>query len=171
MDINKFLKDLNSNTDSVIELISKYSIDELAFKNQGECSIAEILEHICISDDRTYSLLKGESENISSIKEIYGDEKLKQIVVDYKGGPKITETEIKELKGTISDFLSFEKVFLEQRNLIYYGLKNGEIPISNKTYKHLYLGDMTVTDWLKYILYHTTRHINDIKDSSMKFKN
>jgi hypothetical protein len=170
MEINQYLTELNDNTRSVLELTRKYSGDALTFKKEDECSIADILEHICISDRRTFDLLKSDSEIISPTTELYGDGKLKKIVVDYKGGPKITETEIRELQGIITDFSSFGQVFSQQRDLLQNGLKSGEIAVSNKVYKHLYLGGMTVTDWLKYIIYHTDRHLNDIKDSAMEFK-
>ena len=170
MNLNTYLTDLNDNTQSVLKVVSEFSSDEMIFKNGADCSIADILEHICISDNRTFDLLRSETDEISPTDELYGDEKLKKIVVDYKGGPRITETEIKELKGIIVDFSSFEKEFLKNRIQLLNALKSGEIIISNKTHKHLYLGDMTVTDWLKYIIYHTTRHLNDVKESSLGIK-
>jgi anion-transporting ArsA/GET3 family ATPase len=170
MNLNNYLTDLNDNTQSVVKVVSEFSSDEMMFKNGGDCSIADILEHICISDNRTLYLLRSESNEISPTNELYGDEKLKKIVVDYKGGPRITETEIKELKGIVTDFSSFEKEFMKTRAQLLNALKTGEITISNKAYKHLYLGGMTVTDWLKYIIYHTTRHLNDIKESSLEVK-
>ncbi len=170
MDIYQYLTALNANTDSLLELVGKYSADKILFKNPEECSIADLLEHICISDERTISLLQSKSVYIAETSELYGDEKLKKIVVDYKGGPRITENEIKELRGAIKDFSSFEKVFSFQRNRLNDSLKSGQITITNQTYEHLYLKTMTVSDWLKYVIYHTTRHINDIKDSELAFK-
>jgi hypothetical protein len=170
MNINQYLEELNTNTTTTLELVGSYSTEALVFKNEGECSIADILEHICISDNRTIFLLKSTADNVAEVSELYGEEKLKKIVVDYKGGPKITENEIKELQGAITDFSSFEHLFLQQRNLLYDALKSGEITISNNTYKHLYLGNMTVTDWLRYLIFHTNRHMNDVKDSSMAYK-
>jgi hypothetical protein len=170
MDIKQYLKSLNASTLSTLELVKNYSPQQLLFKKEGECSVADILEHICISDERTIALLKTPSDIISPAAELYGDDKLKKIVVDYKGGPKITETEIKELTGSITDFSSFEKVFLMQRSSLHNSLQSGEIKISNRIYPHLYLKDMTVTDWLKYLVYHTTRHLNDVKDAEMQYK-
>ena len=170
MDINQYLTALNANTDSVLELVGKYTPDEILFKNSGECSIADLLEHICISDERTIALLQSKSIYTAETAELYGDEKLKKIVVDYKDGPKITENEIKELKGAVKDFSSFEKVFSFQRNLLNDSLKSGQIAVTNQTYDHMYLKAMTVSDWLKYVIYHTTRHVNDIKDSELAFK-
>jgi hypothetical protein len=170
MDIKQYLKCLNASTHSALELVKNYSTEELLFKQEGECSIANILEHICISDERTITLLKTESNNIAATGELYGDEGLKKIVADHTGWPKITAGEMLELKGSIIDFSSFEKVFLMQRSSLHNSLQSGEIIISNKIYPHLYLKDMTVTDWLKYLVYHTIRRLNDVKDAEMHYK-
>jgi hypothetical protein len=170
MNIPKYLSDLKTNTEEVLNTVRIYSSQELVFRKEGECSIADLLEHICISESRTIALLKSESTEIAPSTELYGDEKLKKIVVEYKGGPKITEVEIKELEGVIPDYLCFEKAFLNNRNSLSNLLSSGQISISNKTYKHQYLGAMTVTDWLKYIIYHATRHLNDVRDSAFEFK-
>ncbi len=170
MEINEYLKDLSSNTNALLEIIEKYSNDEINFKKENECSISEILEHICISDCQTLELPKSESGKIVNDEYLYGNEKLKKIVVDYKGGPKITEIEIRELKGEVKDFITFKDIFLLEREELTRSLKNGDISLSNKIYKHLYLGDMTVKDWLIYIIYHTQRHLNDILNSYMEIK-
>jgi hypothetical protein len=170
MDIKQYLKCLNASTHSALELVKNYSTEELLFKQEGEYSIADILEHICISDERTIALLKTESNNIAATGELYGDEKLKKIVVDHTAGAKITAIEIQELKGSIIDFSSFEKVFLMQRSSLHNSLQSGEIKISNKIYPHLYLKDMTVTDWLKYLVYHTIYHLNDMKETKIQYK-
>jgi hypothetical protein len=170
MDLNSYLIVLNDNTQEVLNVMSKFSSDEMIFKSSGDSSIADLLEHICISDNRTFDLLISKTGEISPADELYGDEKLKKIVVDYKGGPRITEAEIKELKGMITNFSSFENAFLKNRVQLINALNSGEISISNMTYKHLYLGDMTVTDWLRYIIHHTTRHLNDVKESFLEIK-
>jgi hypothetical protein len=170
MNIAQYLTDLNINTLETVELISNYTNSELNFKKEGDCSITEILEHICISDERTLALLKSDSEYTAETTELYGDGKLKAIVLDYKGGPKITETEIKELKGSVTDFFSFKDIFVQQRDLLVNALESGEVQLSNNTYEHTYLGAMTVTDWLNYVIYHTNRHLDDVKDSMMAIK-
>jgi iron uptake system EfeUOB component EfeO/EfeM len=170
MNIAQYLTDLNINTLETIELISNYTKSELNFKQEGDCSITEILEHICISDEKTFALLKSESEYIADTTELYGDGKLKTIVLDYNGGPKITEMEVKELKGAVTDFLTFKDIFVQQRDMLVDALESGEIQLSNNTYDHLYLGAMTVTDWLNYVIYHTNRHLDDVKDSLMAIK-
>jgi uncharacterized damage-inducible protein DinB len=170
MNVTNYLASLNANTEDILKSVRAYSTDELIFRKEGACSIADLLEHICISESRTLALLQSESTEFAPTNELYGDEKLKKIVVEYKGGPKITEIEINELEGTVTDFLSFEKAFLENRHALSDLLSSGQIPISNKTYKHQYLGAMTVTDWLTYIIYHACRHMNDVRDSSFEFK-
>jgi len=170
MNIAQYLTDLNINTLETIELISNYTKSELNFKQEGNCSIAEILEHICISDEKTLTLLKTNSGYIAETTEFYGNGKLKSILVDYIGGPKITETEIKELTGAVTDFWTFKDIFVQQRDILVDALESGQIHLNNNTYKHTYLGAMTVTDWLNYVIYHTDRHLNDVKDSVMAIK-
>ncbi|RFM26509.1 DinB family protein [Deminuibacter soli] len=170
MDLNHYLAELDNNTRNTLDIVDKYSATELLFKEEETCSIADLLEHICISDNRTINLLKSDTTSVAATEELYGDARLQQIVVDYQGGPKITETELRELQGAVTDYSSFEAIFTPQREALKQALLSGEIAITHKTYPHQYLGDMTVTDWLKYIIYHTNRHLNDIMADSMEFK-
>ncbi|MDJ0367476.1 DinB family protein [Hymenobacter sp. H14-R3] len=170
MNIPQYVADLHANSQAALELIRHYTPAQLAAKNAGECSVAELLEHICISDRRTLDFLTSQSGSVAEVSELHGDEKLRRVVVEYKGGPKITAIELQELTGAVTDVPGFRELFLRQRLQLQQALEGGHIALTNHTYPHLYLGAMTVTDWLRYLLHHTNRHLGDIRDVVLTVK-
>ncbi|MGI4835780.1 MAG: DinB family protein [Janthinobacterium lividum] len=163
MTVPQYLAALAANTQTALTLARQYSPAELAFRPVGDCSIADLLEHICLSDDRTLRLLGCSSGLVAPISEVYGDKNLRKILVDFKEKPRLTESETAELKG-LATHAAFERCFLAQRQQLSTQLASGQLVISNRAYRHAYLGEMTSTDWLYYLLHHTTRHLNDIRE-------
>jgi len=164
MTVAQYLTALAANTQATLDLVRPYSPAALAFRAAEECSIADLLEHIYLSDGRTLQRLGRESGQVAPIKEIYGDENLRRILLDFTEKPRLTETETTELQGLVTTYADFERRFLAQRRQFSAQLANGKLLISNQAHKHVYLGEMTVMDWLYYLLHHTTRHLHDIEE-------
>ncbi|NML64118.1 DinB family protein [Hymenobacter sp. RP-2-7] len=164
MTVPQYLAALAANTQTTINLARQYSPAELSFRSADDCSIADLLEHICLVDGRTLHLLSSQSGPVAPIKEIYGDKNLHRILVDYKELPRLTELETAALTGLATTPAAFERCFLAQRQQLDSQLASGQLLITNQAHKHPYLGEMTVTDWLYYLLHHTTRHLHDIRE-------
>lgn len=77
---------------------------------------------------------------------------------------RLVSPEILRPKGNIADVATFEKMFVEQRELIKQDLRSGKIIVDHRVHKHPFLGDFTISDWLNFLIYHTQRHLEQIKD-------
>lgn len=163
MDIKTYFEILDKNSAETLLLAKSCSGNELACSPNGKWGILQILEHICITDKIVYNIVSSPSNGKSASGEILGKEKIKSIFVEQRA-TKITAPNALEPKGNITNVETFEKVFLQHRNLMKKELEAGTLIIDNRTYVHPRLGELTVTDWLNMIIHHTERHLEQIKD-------
>jgi hypothetical protein len=163
MDISDRLTLLDSNTADTLEFVKRFSSAQLSLKKQDGWTILEILEHIVIVEGGCYKLLTKSSENVAETPEIFGQEKLNKLLIERRER-KVVAPEGLHPKGEIKDVASFEKTFLEQRNLFKQNINSNKIIVDNRTHKHPFLGEMTISDWVHFIPMHTKRHVEQIKD-------
>lgn len=164
MDLSNYVKVLDNNSNDILQLAKSCSIAQLTFKQDNKWSILQILEHICIVDKICFSIIsRPVSEKISETSEIYGSEKIKVDLVANRNR-KIETPEILRPKDSLANVIAFDKIFSLQRGSIKNDLLSGKIIVDNKSHKHPFLGEMTIADWLYFIIHHTQRHIEQIKD-------
>lgn len=163
MNIADYISILNSNTESVLQTVNNISAEQLSFSKDGRWSILQVLEHICITEYSVCRLLAKPSETISDADEIIGKEKMQRRVVGGRSY-KLSAPERLLPKGEITDAAAFEKRFTEQREALKQDLLSGKIAVDNRVFKHLVIGDMTITDWLYFLVYHTERHADQVRD-------
>ncbi|RYJ51090.1 DinB family protein [Flavobacterium petrolei] len=164
MELANYITALDNNTSDTLNLAKKCSNTQLHYSAEGKWSILQILEHICIVDKVCIAIIsRPASENTSALTEIYGNEKLKDALVTNRDR-RIESPEILKPKGGVTDVNEFEKMFLYQRNMLKQNLTSGKIIVDNKIHKHPFLGDMTIADWLYFIVHHTQRHTEQIKE-------
>ena len=161
---------LDDNTQELLKIVMACSPEKLAYHKPNTWSILQILEHITIADTIVFFLLREPSEATSDSGEIYGNEKLKKIVVDFRTRKKVEAPVSLQPQGKFTEISAFEKTFLRGRNLLKHDLASGKIKVSNSTHKHPYLGEMTISDWLNFILHHTQRHMEQIKENLLDFE-
>ena len=164
MTVTQYLTALAANTQATLNLVRPYSLAALTFRAAGECSIADLLEHIYLVDGRTLQLLGRASTQIAPMREIYGNETLRRILLDFTEKPRLTPSETTELRERATTYADFEQRFVAQRRQLCAQLADGQLVISNQAHKHAYLGEMTIMDWLYYLLHHTSRHLHDIAE-------
>jgi uncharacterized damage-inducible protein DinB len=165
MTVAHYLTALAANTQTMLELVRPYSPAELAFRPAGEeCSMADLLEHVCLSETRTVQLLALPSAQIAPVREIYGDAMLRQILLSYTDKPRLTSPETAELQGSVTSYAAFERRFVAQRQQLSTQLASGRLVVSNQAHKHAYLGEMTLMDWLYYLVHHASHHHHDIRE-------
>ncbi len=163
MDIKKYLNVLDSNTNEVLQLIKKNSNHELSKKEEGKWSSLQIAEHIYLTDKIIVAIISQPTQKKHHDNELMGNEKLQQILLAEQKA-KVKAPEILEPKGIINDTSTFERLFSEQRNLIKQAIENAEIVIDNRLHKHPMLGEMTISDWLYFLIHHSQRHLEQIKE-------
>jgi hypothetical protein len=165
MDIPTYISLLDTNTNDTLELAKKCTAAQLNFKDGSRWSVMEVLEHIYIVDKICFSLLsRPAAEKESATNEIYGNEKMKHIMIANRKR-KVESPAGMEPKGSISDVPTFVHLFLQQRNLLKQDLLSNKITVSNKTHRHPTLGEMTIADWLYFMVHHANRHLEQIKEN------
>jgi len=162
--MERYINDLEQNTNKLLVTVKDYPIEKLTKKNGSGWSILEILEHIYITDKVIYSIVSKPSENESKTTEIVGRNKLETILVEQRN-KKQQSPELLKPKGDFKNLTDFNSAFLTLRNTMKNGLSTGKIRFDNRIHNHFLLGEMTITDWLNFILFHTERHLKQIEES------
>lgn len=163
MDVNTYLENLDKITSETLMQAKKFSPTQLTFLVKGKWSILQKLEHIFTFDRLCYDILTKPTEKISDTDELIGDVKIKQVVVDQRF-MKVKSPDIVKPRGEMKNLKDFEKGFKEMRQKLKDGILTEKIKIDNRVFRHPILGDMTISDWLYFIIRHNERHLLQIKE-------
>jgi uncharacterized damage-inducible protein DinB len=163
MDIQGYITLLNRNTGELIDLVRSKDDDTLNHKTFNNWSVLQILEHLLITERYVFELLTGPSGKKADTQELKGSERLNRIMVDMRER-KAKAPDMLEPVGEVTDVKQFTNVFLASRKSLTEGLANGKIVVDERIHTHPMLGDMTVSDWLHFLLSHARRHMEQIKD-------
>jgi hypothetical protein len=161
--MEKYIKELEQNTNKLLETVKEYPIEKLTEKSGSEWSLLEILEHIYITDKVIYSIVSKPSEKESNAKELFGQNKLEIILIEQRD-KKIQSPDFLHPKGYFQNLLEFNSAFTDLRNSLKNELITENVKIDNRIHNHPLLGEMTITDWLNFIPLHTERHLKQIED-------
>ncbi len=163
MEISEYINRLDKNTETAIALAKSCTPELLNQKPDTGWSIAQVLEHICMTELSVCKRISKPSEKSNETATIYGNEKMEKILVGYRDR-KVAAPGFLEPKGDITSAEEFEKVFTAQRNRLKDDLSSGKLVIDNKVHLHPRLGEMTMSDWLNFLIHHTQRHLEQVKD-------
>lgn len=163
MELTTYFQSLDDNTNDTLQLAKGCPPALLTDNINNKWSVLQILEHICMTEKLICVLVTKPSDKTSESNELIGNDKLQKLVVE-KREQKVTAPESLYPKGEIKDLKGFEKIFLEQRNLLKQDIQTGKLTIDNRIHKHPMLGEMTINDWLNFLIHHTQRHLEQIKD-------
>ncbi|NVK33544.1 MAG: DinB family protein [Rhodobacteraceae bacterium] len=163
-EMEKYINHFDQNTDKLLKTIKDYPIEKLNAKNSSEWSVLEILEHIYITDQVIYSIVSKHSDIESKTTEIVGRDKLETILVDQRN-KKLQTPELLKPKGHFKNLTDFSSAFSTLRNTIKSDLTTEKIRFDNRIHNHFILGEMTITDWFNFMLFHTKRHLQQIEES------
>ena len=158
MNKQEYFAALDNNTNTVLQLAKDCTTAQLHQCENGKWSVLQILEHIYLTDKIIIAIISRPTEKWHHNEEFIGNEKLKRWLVDEQP-MKVKAPEILEPKGDLKDVANFEKIFLTQRNLLKQQIEKGEIMVDNRLHKHPMLGEMTISDWLYFLIHHTQRHL------------
>lgn len=163
MDIAKYLHDLDQNTAEIIQIARQFPHTQLNVSPNNKWSVLQMLEHIILVDRICHAIISRSPDKLGNNPEILGDEKIYKMVVEQKDTNIMTPA-LLQPKGEIKDLAAFENVFLSQRNELKKDIQNQKIRIDNRVYNHILLGELAISDWLYFIIRHTQRHINQLRD-------
>lgn len=163
MDIQAYLNDLDENTAAIWTVVNDCdSGATLKAKKEGKWSIIDILEHIYLTDKLIRHIAARPSEQVHEGENVLGNKKIRHLLV---GGSdrKAEAPNILHPKGNIQDLDTIKEMIKTERNLLKESIVNQQITIDNRLHKHPLLGNMTISDWLYFIIHHSERHLSQIK--------
>ena len=162
MNILVFIQQLDVNSLHLIDLAKKAGPDRLLHKPAQGWSVLEVLEHVCLTERGIFAMLGRPGTQQHSEEELYGAQRIKQVMV-HERGKKMEAPEGLKPKGKISDLESFESLLRAQREKLKEDLLAGRIAVDTRVFKHSYLGEMTISDWLYFVIHHAERHALQIE--------
>lgn len=162
MDIQNYLQDLDQNTAAIWTAVNECSDTTLRAKEEGKWSIIEILEHIYLTDKLVRHIVTRPSELVHETENVVGNEKIRHLLVE-GSNRKVAAPNILHPKGDIQDLDSIKETIVGERKLLKENISNNLIRIDNRLHKHPFIGNMTISDWLYFIIHHSERHLKQIK--------
>ncbi|POR14444.1 hypothetical protein BWK58_15435, partial [Flavobacterium columnare] len=157
-------------TNEILNFINTTTEAERNFKKQENWNIPEILEHVYLTDQIIFSIISKPSSTISTQTEIVGNDKIREGLMDKRKEQKILAPEFLLPKGEFKEMTILTEVFINEREAFKIALKKGEVLVDNRVHKHPKIGDMTIVDWLNFMIHHTQRHIEQMKDNLSDFR-
>lgn len=163
MNTELYIQQLDDNTSAILTVANNCTPEQLNARIGEGWSVLEVLEHIFITDKVIYKKINSPQGGTHTEEEILGNGKLQHILVN-KRDTKITAPDTLQPKGVLQDTAGFEQLFTTHRDQLKEEISNGTLTIDNRIYKHPFLGDMTVADWLYFVVYHAQRHLDQVKE-------
>lgn len=155
---------LDANSENITALVLSIDEHKAQLRVPGKWNILEILEHVYLTEKLVYALLSRPSRMMADVSEKVGNEKLERVLVGLRKR-RVQAPDIVHPKGDIKSPGDFLSKLNEQRLLLKNDLLSGRIIIDNRVQNHPLLGEMTITDWLNFIIHHCNRHLEQIKDT------
>jgi uncharacterized damage-inducible protein DinB len=163
MDIRGYITMLNRNTGELLNLVRNRDDETLNHRSFNSWSILQVLEHLLITEKYVIDLLSKPGEKLADKHEIKGSEKLHRLLVDMRAR-KVKAPDMLEPKDKIVDLGDFNTQFLKLRTSLAEKLEDGSIVVDQRVHSHPTLGEMTVSDWLHFLISHSRRHMEQIRD-------
>jgi hypothetical protein len=158
-----YITHLENDTAQFLQLIESLQPKQLELKPEDKWSVLENLEHILLVEEICIKMLASPSVLIHEKTERIGKEMLQRLIIDRRE-KKISAPEVLHPKGSITSIQKFKEVFIQQRKQLQTQIQQNQLIIDNRMYKHPFLGEMTVVDWLYFIPIHTNRHLIQIQE-------
>jgi hypothetical protein len=158
-----FIALLDRNTEETLSQARSYTDEALNVAPAGCWTPLQVFEHICLTEALVIGLLQRPSEEVHDTGEVHGSSKLRHLIVN-KRATKLQAPERLHPKGALANEAAFETTFTAQRNALKEALADGRIITDNRMYPHPSLGKMTVSDWLFFLVHHTERHVEQLKE-------
>ena len=162
MDIGEYIQELDRSTEHTLAAARAVSPDALTRHAHGSWSILGVLEHIHLTDRVVYTVASRPTDKRHSHETAIDENEIRSTVGDRSR--KLKAPPFLEPKGKFESVMAFEAAFVSQRELLKEGLRSGRIVVDNRMQSHPWLGEMTVADWLRFLVHHTGRHIRQIDE-------
>ena len=169
IDITTYRTNLNSNLQQFVQFFSTVDAEAMQFKIDNEWNLLEILEHVLLTEKTVLKTLAEGSESFSNYIEVLGYDKLRRVMIDYRHKKVKAPPHVEP--GTLA--LSAQNLLLELqngRNILIEDLQSARLIMGAEVHMHPMLGEMTVVDWLNFLLLHSERHLLQLQDQLQRYK-
>lgn len=163
METSSLINKLSANLLVIIDLANGIPEKEQNIKADGKWSILEIFEHLLLTERSVHRLLLKKAEKQHSSQTMLGSAKIKRMLLDRRS-VKITAPPYLVPTGIFTHIDAFTSAFLAERNGLIDDLKTGRILVDNSIFNHPVLGELTITDWIDFVIAHTERHMLQIQE-------
>lgn len=161
MNIDTYLKLLDDNTEQTLALAIQLPAPLPLLKVDTGWTGIQILEHIYLTDKVVSEFIFQAPKGLAPTLHFIGQDELKRRLIleiqPVQAPPAVIPS------GSISGIAQFNVEFKALRDRLKYRLLTETALPINRYYHTALMGDLTVMDWLFFILYHTERHLNQLK--------
>lgn len=156
--VEHLIEKISSNTQDCIRFLNACEESALKHHQHATWSAFDILEHLVLTDKMVYIMLRRPSNEQANSTNIIGENILEDKIVQQRN-LKLNAPDSLQPKGLYTSRAACEEAFLKIREKYLHDLNTHQIVADNRIYKHPFLGNMTVSDWLLFIVYHNQRHL------------
>jgi hypothetical protein len=159
---DKIREELNRVTSELLDTLTKISPEIFFLKpEENSWSIGEITNHLIKIETLTYQVIQNARLSTTHRKP---DEKIKYIRdtllnFDKKlsaGGPILPDQHIHSKDELINNLKEIRKSLIDF-------IPNNDLSFRCEIFEHNLFGKLTRIEWLYYVVYHSERHLNQIK--------
>ena len=161
MTIKEMTGVLKQNTSDTLTIAENIKSPYPLYEVQSGWSGIQILEHLLLTDRLIMTLIFGEPQGLADNQFLVGEEALRKSMVEEPGNIEAPRAILPT--GTIETVAEFISEYSDMRVDMEARIMNSTHLSPNRYYRNRIFGNMTYSDWLLFIIYHTVRHHNQIK--------
>ncbi len=161
MDIDNCLQLLEKNTTDVLIFIGNLTHTDPLYQPAKGWNGMQILEHVCLTDSLISEMIAEHPEGIADKVNFFGEQRLEQLLTQDKTPLKSPVFLIPRNK--IHTREEFYEGFIKVRDQLKRSVISNKHLDNKRFYHNPLIGDMTVSDWLLYIVFHTRRHMKQLE--------
>lgn len=163
MDLDAYVRELDASTEVVRTFAKGCSAEQLAAAKPGGWTVLQVLEHILLTERLITTIVGRPSERMSPEEELVGAGKIHHLTV-VRRDRKVQAPEVLQPQSTLRDTVMFEESFVSQRQKLKESLRSGAIVVDHRLHRHPVFGDMSIADWLHFLIGHTQRHLDQMRE-------
>jgi hypothetical protein len=162
--LQHIIEKMRHDNDACLQFLSNISEKQFVEKPAKGWSIAEIPEHVVLTEKMIFLMLSRRSNEQDNPLFVLGEKNLEEKLIQGRE-KKLQAPEALHPKGALTSRDAGEEAFLEMRHRYLQALQSQHIALNQGIHKHPFLGAMSIVDWLYFIMLHRQRHFIQAKET------
>lgn len=163
MELTVYFRMLDQSTAQMLLLTGQMPEGRLSTGPEGGWAIGQTLLHICLAERWVCDLVARPSGRTAETEELFGPAVLRKRLLEERHHKVPAPAALEPGKG-FDSVGAFERQCVSRRGWLKRHLQDGTIAVDRRIHHHPLLGDMTISDWLYFLICHTCRHRAQIQD-------